>query len=580
MPSLPELPSARGPAPLESQQVPQPALPVRSPQKLPDSPQQLPTLQPEPLDTSLENAREQAAALPQCVPAIELSMAPAPPPSVAGSPPQQRDAVCQPGTAKLLPLEHQPELQPHDRVERKLGRQLFRELEEKPVQFAERQIQPAENGLWLKSGEQQLQKQQQQRSQPQQEPSMQQQRPPGCCLQQVVHERAKPQTGSRVDEAQGEENRRDTAEWMQPRSSLLCEEPQPEPSSSPTVERLAELPEVNAPAASDATWPALAAADARGGDERTSGAASRGRTETEPSPIHMASPTSAAMMAFEDGGDRDSPCSATFPASPAGLTLQLGLPPGPHGLEHESLSSDSSATVPVATFGAQRWEWPSEEAADLGSPRRSLVYSRTNSGGSPSMRTISSVATPLRTPVGTPHWRGGSDVALPQSSRPSLGSPRRSRRSVTSPRHCRGSLTPPSDMTPPGHSRGSLTPPGGSGEDPMSPARALSVGAGSALFFSAAAASAPPAPRSSGQSAIRAASASASVAPWGRSGGAALAPGRASLVSKASRAAAEWHELYLTEVGRLPANADQLRAFVVHRGGNLPYYVARRALQR
>jgi len=45
-----------------------------------------------------------------------------------------------------------------------------------------------------------------------------------------------------------------------------------------------------------------------------------------------------------------------------------------------------------------------------------------------------------------------------------------------------------------------------------------------------------------------------------------------------TRSPAEWHQLYLQEVGRAPANADQFRAFVVHRGGDLPYVVARRAL--
>jgi len=42
--------------------------------------------------------------------------------------------------------------------------------------------------------------------------------------------------------------------------------------------------------------------------------------------------------------------------------------------------------------------------------------------------------------------------------------------------------------------------------------------------------------------------------------------------------AMEWQQLYLQEVGRLPDNANQFRAFVLNRGGELPWSVARRAL--
>lgn len=41
---------------------------------------------------------------------------------------------------------------------------------------------------------------------------------------------------------------------------------------------------------------------------------------------------------------------------------------------------------------------------------------------------------------------------------------------------------------------------------------------------------------------------------------------------------AEWHKLYMDEVGRQPADANQFRAFVLNRGGNLPYCVARRVV--
>lgn len=37
----------------------------------------------------------------------------------------------------------------------------------------------------------------------------------------------------------------------------------------------------------------------------------------------------------------------------------------------------------------------------------------------------------------------------------------------------------------------------------------------------------------------------------------------------------EWPELYIREVGRAPATAEQLRAFVINRGGQLPWCVAR-----
>lgn len=40
----------------------------------------------------------------------------------------------------------------------------------------------------------------------------------------------------------------------------------------------------------------------------------------------------------------------------------------------------------------------------------------------------------------------------------------------------------------------------------------------------------------------------------------------------------DWHMLYLREVGRHPVSADQFRAFVLNRGGHLPYCVARRVV--
>lgn len=46
-----------------------------------------------------------------------------------------------------------------------------------------------------------------------------------------------------------------------------------------------------------------------------------------------------------------------------------------------------------------------------------------------------------------------------------------------------------------------------------------------------------------------------------------------------ARQAAEWRDKYQQVVGRRPANANQLRAFVVNRGGVLPYFAAREALQ-
>lgn len=44
--------------------------------------------------------------------------------------------------------------------------------------------------------------------------------------------------------------------------------------------------------------------------------------------------------------------------------------------------------------------------------------------------------------------------------------------------------------------------------------------------------------------------------------------------------ATQWRQLYLDEVGQLPDNANQFRAFVINRGGDIPYCLARRALQR
>eukprot|EP00441_Pelagodinium_beii_P044718 CAMPEP_0197622954 /NCGR_PEP_ID=MMETSP1338-20131121/3058_1 /TAXON_ID=43686 ORGANISM="Pelagodinium beii, Strain RCC1491" /NCGR_SAMPLE_ID=MMETSP1338 /ASSEMBLY_ACC=CAM_ASM_000754 /LENGTH=677 /DNA_ID=CAMNT_0043192759 /DNA_START=50 /DNA_END=2083 /DNA_ORIENTATION=+ len=51
---------------------------------------------------------------------------------------------------------------------------------------------------------------------------------------------------------------------------------------------------------------------------------------------------------------------------------------------------------------------------------------------------------------------------------------------------------------------------------------------------------------------------------------------RRSSPPEGSRTAETWHQLYLREVGRNPATAEQLRAFVLHRGGHLPWVVARR----
>lgn len=39
-----------------------------------------------------------------------------------------------------------------------------------------------------------------------------------------------------------------------------------------------------------------------------------------------------------------------------------------------------------------------------------------------------------------------------------------------------------------------------------------------------------------------------------------------------------WHRQYVLEVGRQPTTVDQFRAFVLHRGGDVPYCVARRIL--
>lgn len=45
-----------------------------------------------------------------------------------------------------------------------------------------------------------------------------------------------------------------------------------------------------------------------------------------------------------------------------------------------------------------------------------------------------------------------------------------------------------------------------------------------------------------------------------------------------SRLAERWHQMYVREVGRMPTTAEQLRAFVIHRGGDLPWCVARRII--
>jgi len=50
---------------------------------------------------------------------------------------------------------------------------------------------------------------------------------------------------------------------------------------------------------------------------------------------------------------------------------------------------------------------------------------------------------------------------------------------------------------------------------------------------------------------------------------------RRSSPPEGANSAESWHRLYLREVGRHPATAEQLRAFVVHRGGHLPWVVAR-----
>lgn len=53
---------------------------------------------------------------------------------------------------------------------------------------------------------------------------------------------------------------------------------------------------------------------------------------------------------------------------------------------------------------------------------------------------------------------------------------------------------------------------------------------------------------------------------------------RRSSPPECSRLAERWHQMYVREVGRMPTTAEQLRAFVIHRGGDLPWCVARRII--
>lgn len=200
-----------------------------------------------------------------------------------------------------------------------------------------------------------------------------------------------------------------------------------------------------------------------------------------PSPTTLAPPPPTSFGSWASGGPKD---TAESPPSRA-LRLQLG------GLSPTSAVRYEAPTLPLSLI-----------ENSPGTTRRSLVYTPTASS-TKSFLTITSVATPLRTPTSAANMSPSRILAM---------------------------------MSP---------------RTPWSAAR--SSNAGRSPLASAGSPTRSPIRRRSSRCGRR---------------------------SSAGQRAMEWRQLYLEEVGRLPANANQFRAFVLNRGGELPYCVARRALLR
>jgi len=226
-------------------------------------------------------------------------------------------------------------------------------------------------------------------------------------------------------------------------------------------------------------------------------------------------------------------------------------------------------------------EWPQltlhlrDGDCSPGTPRRSLVYTPTPSSG---MLTITSVATPLRTPtsVGTPYT----------IERTTFASPRRPR--SLSP------ITPHASLGGGGRSptygrrvsweayvqQASQRPSGGG--SPLAGATGFGRRSSGGRSRASSGSPSPPPPRRvpaapapAGGGSGRFAFPDANACPsWGS-----IDPTRStSSGPDANWSVLEWHRQYLEEVGRQPTSADQFRAFVINRGGELPYCVARRAV--
>lgn len=318
----------------------------------------------------------------------------------------------------------------------------------------------------------------------------------------------------------------------------------------------------------------------------------------EPSPIMPASPVTDATGV--------TPMTEGFgPAPVANALVSAAETLGPFAeAQQRQLEVLSPSAASASTLGVrQRWEWRSHHREEEWSPRKSLVYSPTNSVRS--LLTMSSVATPLRTPTAAYCIsNGGAVSAYHPGFGPTLGTSvasasSRERDCAREHNGWRKSLSPPrgsaavggnaggTSFCSGGSSSSSTSSRAGTGARRSGRSAALSPRSPGGGKASARAASQPvlgPSTCYNGYGACFGRSSTSTYSGRSRTSAGAterwrtLGP-RRSFGSEANRAA-QWCQLYADEVGRAPANADQLRAFVLNRGGELSYCVARMALRQ